>query len=379
MFGPLKDAKTGMPLFNHRCWEIAKNALENIRRGYYSDPPGVTLYYAGKRDKFGLLRYRCCRGTNAIEGGVHQNMIRWFGAFNATPEFALELLRDYVLYHNLKLLDVVSTRFSSKPPDFYPGGWVNGDNFVRSTEVFGILPLPLDLRNKLGMLVYHPDFAHEVKIRHQYLALRQDTRVAILPVHTQDERGLFKLFVAEANGLFSGRSEPNWYQVAEQWNNHANGLTVFYKLPEQLKAYWRKWQENTNEKNSVSINQAAFNNIMRALSLSSVAIMPVITAQSQSVRQQVNLAVESPSAPVENWQISNALGRHSLQQSTIQFHYGEQPPAASRVDKDKKRALPEPVDEDDHRPVVVSKRKPRTCPRCHRVDCQGAYRSRPCN
>ena len=100
-FGPLRDAITGSPLFNEKAWEIAHNALENVRRGFYSDPPGIQLYYVFGKDKYNLTKYRCCRGTNTIEGGVHQNVIRWFGAFNASPDFAVELLRDYTLYHNL--------------------------------------------------------------------------------------------------------------------------------------------------------------------------------------------------------------------------------------------------------------------------------------
>ena len=77
--------------------------MENIRRGFYSDPPGHQLYFATGPDKYGLPTYKCRRDTNAIEGGVHQNVIRWFGAFNAAPDFAIQLLCDYVLYHNLKV------------------------------------------------------------------------------------------------------------------------------------------------------------------------------------------------------------------------------------------------------------------------------------
>ncbi|KAJ7752517.1 hypothetical protein DFH07DRAFT_745085, partial [Mycena maculata] len=44
-YGPLKDAKTGLPLFNTAAWKIAKNILELIKNGYVSDPPGVQLYY----------------------------------------------------------------------------------------------------------------------------------------------------------------------------------------------------------------------------------------------------------------------------------------------------------------------------------------------
>ncbi|KAG6894804.1 hypothetical protein C0992_004572, partial [Termitomyces sp. T32_za158] len=403
-FGSLQDSKTGMPLFNAKCWDIAKNALENIRRGYYSDPPGVTLYYPRKRDKFGLLRFRCCRGTNGIEGGIHQNIILWFGSFNAAPDFTLESLRDYALYHNLKvgtlnrtgvpykgsfdiwtqnrisqLLDVTSTRFTSNPPNFGPGGWVNGNNFVRSTEVFGILPLPPDFRMKLGMLVYHSQFAREGKIRHDYLAQRQNTRMAILPIHTQHERGLFRLLMAKSDGPFSGRSEPNWICLAEEWNGHANGSTIFYKLPEHLKTYWKKWQENVNEKNSISINEVAFNTIIKALSLPSVDIPHVTAAKPQPVRQQIDLKTEEPITYVEPWQVSNALGRHSVQQSAIQYYYGERPPPPSRLDKGKKRATTEDLDDSASSNVKIFKRKPRSCPKCHRVGCDGAFRSRPCS
>jgi hypothetical protein len=43
-FGPLRDSTTGQPLFNDASWEKARAVLENIRLGYYSDPPGVSLY-----------------------------------------------------------------------------------------------------------------------------------------------------------------------------------------------------------------------------------------------------------------------------------------------------------------------------------------------
>lgn len=99
-FGPLKDAKTGQPLFNDAAWNKAKNVLEHVRHGYYSDPPGIQLYYVQSRDKDGLLLYRCCRGTNDVEGGMHRNMISKFGSYNVSAHLAVHLLRDYCLTHN---------------------------------------------------------------------------------------------------------------------------------------------------------------------------------------------------------------------------------------------------------------------------------------
>jgi hypothetical protein len=100
-YGPLKDAVTGQPLFNDTSWDKARTVIENIKMGYYSDPPGYSFYALLKTDGYGLNVYRCSRGTNNVEGGVHQNIIRRFGSFNASPRLTVNLLRDYTLTHNL--------------------------------------------------------------------------------------------------------------------------------------------------------------------------------------------------------------------------------------------------------------------------------------
>jgi hypothetical protein len=38
-YGLLKDTTTGRPFFNDRAWEIMETVLENIQRGYHTDPP----------------------------------------------------------------------------------------------------------------------------------------------------------------------------------------------------------------------------------------------------------------------------------------------------------------------------------------------------
>jgi hypothetical protein len=100
----MKDAKqSSLMLFNKEILKIAKSILENICCGYYSDPPGILLYYTCGRDKYDLMQYQCVCGTNGIEGGVHQNIQHWFGTFNAGADFVVELLCDYALHHNLRV------------------------------------------------------------------------------------------------------------------------------------------------------------------------------------------------------------------------------------------------------------------------------------
>lgn len=63
-------------LFNKAAWHTAKDILNLIQNGYLSDPPGIALYYTiGTDAKAGNLPlYRCVRGTNWTEGGVHRHL-----------------------------------------------------------------------------------------------------------------------------------------------------------------------------------------------------------------------------------------------------------------------------------------------------------------
>jgi hypothetical protein len=105
---------------------------------------------------------------------------------------------------------------------------------VQTSEHFGILPTPHDTRTHLGMLDFHPSFAEKKKTKHTYLARQQNTRTAVLPVHTKAERALFALLVSDVHGLFAGKREPNWEAVVSRWVGHSDGVTIFYKVRAHL-------------------------------------------------------------------------------------------------------------------------------------------------
>jgi hypothetical protein len=109
-------------------------------------------------------------------------------------------------------------------------GWVNGNDYIRSQETFGILPLSDTARARLGFLPYHAEFAKQPKIHHNNLANYQATRIAVLPVHTMEEHALYRLFIQQKAGLFSGIRQPNWVDFAVEWSTQCNGTTVFYKM-----------------------------------------------------------------------------------------------------------------------------------------------------
>ncbi|KAI7853847.1 hypothetical protein BDC45DRAFT_569823 [Circinella umbellata] len=88
-YGSLICVKTGRTLFDKNAWKQADSMIEAIYEGQISDHSDVPLYYKiGFNKKAGLPIYRCCRGTNSLKGGVHQNIIRAIGSNGAASHAA---------------------------------------------------------------------------------------------------------------------------------------------------------------------------------------------------------------------------------------------------------------------------------------------------
>ena len=119
-------------------------------------------------------------------------------------------------------MDLTSSYFEKLPVN----RWMNGDSYVRTTESFGILPIPEEQRTKLGMYPFNSQFTKDQKIRHQYLAEKQNTQLATLPIHTKPERLLFKAMLI---GSQVAQREPNWENFARDWNAHCNQAEIYYK------------------------------------------------------------------------------------------------------------------------------------------------------
>jgi hypothetical protein len=106
-YGPLIDPKTKKPLFTTDNWKTAKHVLDLIQNGYLSDPPGIPLYTIVGLDAKagGLTIYRCARGTNATEGGVHKHIRARLPKCGASLRHVNAALHDFVLYHNLSVCE----------------------------------------------------------------------------------------------------------------------------------------------------------------------------------------------------------------------------------------------------------------------------------
>jgi hypothetical protein len=134
---------------------------------------------------------------------------------------------DIWLYNHLQ-------KITEKTRDLVPDsqviqGWVNGTMYVPTKEIFGILPIPDDIRTKTAMQPYIS--GNTEKTKHFYLASKQGTRYAVMNIHTVEEKQTFAKLMQENPAFNQDNQDPDWHKVVEIWNSyHANGQTVFYKV-----------------------------------------------------------------------------------------------------------------------------------------------------
>lgn len=108
-------------------------------------------------------------------------------------------------------------------------GWVNGNFYLPSTEVLGILPVPPEIQSTSGMTEYLPSLG--TKWRHKFLAEMQGTNKAILPIHNHTEKELFRELMRTNTDFNSSGGPSNWDRAARVWNSYANANdVVFYKV-----------------------------------------------------------------------------------------------------------------------------------------------------
>ncbi|KAJ7099008.1 hypothetical protein C8R44DRAFT_748066 [Mycena epipterygia] len=270
-YGPLKDSKTGAPLFNLAAWKTAKNVLELIRNGFVSDPPGIPLYYPLGADAKagGLSIYGCYRGTNHTEN-IHTHLMSRLPTSGSGIRHLLACIQDFILRHNLLVGTYNSTgqRYRGHDciwltnqiqemqalvgelvPDSRPtlSNWINGNLYIPTSEVsvFGLLRVWV---NTTQVLTQNSVI--------NFLASHQGTRKPVLPVNTPEERQLFTQLMSKETAFNSTTAGPNWTQGVKIWNRKAEYFVndrVSYKVMEHLKGYYADWKTNVGIKQSMSV------------------------------------------------------------------------------------------------------------------------------
>ncbi|CEP08527.1 hypothetical protein, partial, partial [Parasitella parasitica] len=261
-FEGVECAKTGLPLFDKVCKAQAQKVLDAISKGHVSDPIGVQLYHIRYVDGLGLPVYRCIRGTNSLEGGVHTNIIRKFSMYNASPRLTDCLLTDYRLRHNTDVgsrnrynlvhkshynpwlvqgINHLKSELSMSVKGSYYDPDGNGIHFSPTGESFGICPVPDFTKQHLEMLAVESDAKYPspstpltvenvlqlcalplVSVRrnqlstYQYLAVMQNTKYPVTPIHTKREEEKFWTLYNELEAVHN-KAKPDFVKMAKEW------------------------------------------------------------------------------------------------------------------------------------------------------------------
>ncbi|KAI7855375.1 hypothetical protein BDC45DRAFT_90850 [Circinella umbellata] len=309
-YGPLRCARTERPLFDFENWRQAKNVLSTIHLGHVSDSPNIRFYFVRGRDKDGLTLYRCSRGTNSLEGGIHQNLIRSIGAFGASVEYVDALLADYRLKHNIDVgmlnrfervhdghydpwISQHINNLESKLniPCSYSGPGIHAHSLHLNSlnELFGISPIASTLMDSYNiaksnpyqspsytisssldiaiLIIINRSTAQVTGAQYKYIAECQKAAYAIISVHTDKEKITFNSILRQHFPDHRKKS-IDFLKFTKLWSQEVNGIDIFYKTPEQLNSYYTKWKEIDNIKRTKNNNKEIIDKVSKELNSS---------------------------------------------------------------------------------------------------------------
>src|SRR5882762_8366201 len=295
-WGPIKCTVTGQALFSEETWKKVKGVLHDVRKGWISDPIGIPLYSIRFHDKHGLPVYHCIRGTNSVEGAVHNPIRRNFASLNASVELADCLIADFRHRHNIDVgtvhkngsrhlghydqwleHEIVTHRadinWITKPTttsmtqqDIDPLAFPPTDEQFGITCIPGVDHLNCDFggpvmmlsENSINMAQIYPTQLHLSKLKgkrndvYSYLATAQHTKFAVTPLHTKEEFALYNSTVSRGGEEWCREAgKPIFHKMATWWSSKADGKTIFYKLPEHLTVYHKKSVDQRNRSQSM--------------------------------------------------------------------------------------------------------------------------------
>ncbi|KAG7371052.1 hypothetical protein IV203_019622 [Nitzschia inconspicua] len=226
-FGKRVDSKIKQPLFNKEAWKKAKNLLDEILEGFYSDPPGFDFYTFEldkngqvKKDSYGIALLFSCRGTSHVES-VHRQYNTMFRHMSGL-EMGDALFRERRHRNNI---DVARRRYLNVPE-------------------FGHYDTCQGLQNKLDETVaamkaadvsWTPKLTADMK----FLCEAWGVKLPFLPVNGKDEFRVFSRIMFRAD---FARFDSE--QMAHLWMEYVNGYTVYPKLPLQLREYHKAGERN---------------------------------------------------------------------------------------------------------------------------------------
>ncbi|KAI9488288.1 hypothetical protein BDB00DRAFT_877589 [Zychaea mexicana] len=301
-YGPLICARTGRPLFDYDNWRQAKNVLTIIHQGHVSDPPGIPFYFVKGKDKDGLTLYRCTRGTNSLEGGIHQNLIRSFGSFGASVELVESALADYRLRHNT---NAGSLNRYGRVHDGHYDPWL--DQYINELEIALNIQVP--------------------RAQYKFIAARQKAAHALVPVHTPSEKDLFTDLLDKHFPHHKSKS-VDYVRLTKIWSQHVNGTEIFYKAPEHLRSRHNLTKEKDNTDKTIKNNKEELDEMRNTLNSSSRKRAAPSPQQQQPYHQShpaLSTSTQQLNQPIQYHTQNQGHAISQQQQSLFTYQQQQQP------------------------------------------------------
>ncbi|SGZ15442.1 BQ5605_C029g10672 [Microbotryum silenes-dioicae] len=296
----------------------------------------------GKADD-GVRLYSCQRDTNSLEGGIHRNLRQRFPRSGVSPCHVNACTADYVLVHNLTVSPTPPSQFeeaatilthsplysqvgtfnrTGKPFVGHYDLWltvelhrlrrkttasfprhsitvsdiVNSLLYTPSTETFGIVPVVQSPTAQMRFLI-EPYQVERGTLRLEPVKwsprnLLQNNTPAIQHMQSRlpTDRKLRHDWLAERQGtrfdvLYDWELLKNFriLEITELWNKYANGVDIFYKMPEHINTWASRWSSLANAQatmnmggNDVIVIQALLTDPSRGRDVSMLAAKPLL-------------------------------------------------------------------------------------------------------
>jgi hypothetical protein len=341
------DPATRKPLLSKDALAQIDNILKHVDHGCVSDPKNVKLYYdTGKFDKYKLRIYRCVRGTNSVEGGVHQKLSLKLRMWNAGPEVTQASTGVYRQRHNIR----ASQRNRAKFPNIghydhyllddiqaaaaqigrrYIFPWWSQTRFYRNSgETFGIVPcLPKEEQvdvTDADVVEYTPSIA--------YLAKQMKSLVPHLPVNTMEEK---MLFAVNVGGFMAGSlASIDFERMAENWNSGKlmksdgtlvvpDGKKIFTKLKEHLQSYLKTYVRALTRRQLIRCRLPTIQSLSEDLRHATVDVhlLESVTPKALSPSDEISYAIRQEEAVDDIlWEVMRGVQssvQHPVATSTV--------------------------------------------------------------
>ena len=350
---------------------------------------------------------------------------------NASVELADSLIADFRHRHNLDVGTLHKTGakyqghydswlsnqifelrqdivWSEKPPGDRGPQDIAPLQFAQTVEQFGIVNIPPMTRiqhNFAGPEFIAVDAQHEKpgllpRLSHIYpmklqlahlkgrrkdvytfLATAQQTRYAVTPIHTEEEIKVFQDAVSVGGDWFAPHGQPHFDEMSRWWSDQANGMTVFYKLREHLKAYFKTWTEQQQRICSLigSEKQRQPNTTRLKSKYHSANVLAAASRQHPGL--QVPAEPVPPLSSVETMvidehapdivQMEDVQGTSSVVQHRTPQFQGPLANQQTAIQFSQTQLAPGPSSDFMLWSSDGPRRKPRTCALCHQTGCPG--------